>query len=269
MDAFIQPTIEVRNIKIGRRFRRQLGDIDTLARDIDAIGLLQPIVVSSKNELIAGRRRLAAWQKSKHADEPIPVRVVDLQLLAVGEWSENVLRKAFTPSEAVALYHSLYAILRPKAQQNQRRHGNTAPGRCSIVADVPMRVKDKIAAHCGVSRRTLDKALAVMAAADRDPKLAPLAEKMDRTGRVDGVFRSIQAASARTARKLNVAPFERLLPGGKIGDLKSAELRWLAALCHALLRGLPVGPDAQSIREVLKEKTVESALAVADKARAA
>ena len=119
-DEQTTPTMQVDKIKVGARFRRDLGDIGGLARDIDEIGLLHPVVVSSAGELIAGARRLAAWRKSSHRNEPIPVHVVDMQLLMRGEWSENVARKEFTPSEAVAIKRAIEEKLKPAAAARQK-----------------------------------------------------------------------------------------------------------------------------------------------------
>ena len=73
-----RPTITampICNIRVGDRIRRDLGDIDGLAQNIDAIGLLQPLVVLSDGTLLAGARRLAAvkllgWQE-------VPVRIME------------------------------------------------------------------------------------------------------------------------------------------------------------------------------------------------
>ena len=46
-------------IIVGKRHRRDLGDIASLAKSIDAHGLLHPIVVTCDGRLIAGERRLA------------------------------------------------------------------------------------------------------------------------------------------------------------------------------------------------------------------
>jgi hypothetical protein len=52
-------------IKLGKRFRKDLGDIEGLARSIDERGaLLQPVVITPENKLIAGERRMAAWKIS-------------------------------------------------------------------------------------------------------------------------------------------------------------------------------------------------------------
>ena len=52
--------LPVNKIRIGKRHRRDLGDIDGLARSIGDLGLLHPVVVRPDGKLIAGERRLAA-----------------------------------------------------------------------------------------------------------------------------------------------------------------------------------------------------------------
>jgi len=82
-------------IKVGERFRKDIGDVSKLAQTIDKIGLLQPIGVNSNNELVFGERRLEAW-KEVNGDEPIPIRRVDNPL---AELIENVVRKNMTWQE--------------------------------------------------------------------------------------------------------------------------------------------------------------------------
>jgi ParB family chromosome partitioning protein len=89
------------SIKIGSRFRQDHGDIGALARSIEAVGLLHPIVVTPSNELVCGERRIEAarllgWQE-------IPARVMDIDAIVLGEHAENELRKDFTVSERVAV----------------------------------------------------------------------------------------------------------------------------------------------------------------------
>jgi hypothetical protein len=50
-------------IKIGTRFRRDLGDVSSLAESVAEIGLLQPIVVSPDGQLVAGARRIEAFKQ--------------------------------------------------------------------------------------------------------------------------------------------------------------------------------------------------------------
>jgi hypothetical protein len=51
----------LKRIRVGRRFRRALGDhLRALAESIEGIGLLHPVVVTPQGRLVAGRRRLEA-----------------------------------------------------------------------------------------------------------------------------------------------------------------------------------------------------------------
>jgi ParB family chromosome partitioning protein len=55
--------IDIRSIKVGKRHRRDLGDIDALAASIEDLGLLHPITVDEHGRLLAGARRLAACKR--------------------------------------------------------------------------------------------------------------------------------------------------------------------------------------------------------------
>jgi ParB family chromosome partitioning protein len=87
-------------ITIGTRHRKDMGDIDALAASIRAVGLLHPIVIRPDGPLIAGARRLTAVGRLDWTQ--VPVRIVDIDSLALGEAAENLERKDFTPSELVA-----------------------------------------------------------------------------------------------------------------------------------------------------------------------
>jgi ParB family chromosome partitioning protein len=52
--------VKIADIIVGKRHRREMGDISQLAKSIDDIGLLHPIVVDSNRNLIVGGRRLEA-----------------------------------------------------------------------------------------------------------------------------------------------------------------------------------------------------------------
>ncbi|MGH2447587.1 MAG: ParB N-terminal domain-containing protein [Chloroflexota bacterium] len=69
------PRMALSAIRIGERHRRDLGDIDALARNIREVGLLHPVVVRPDGALIAGERRLAAMRLLGWAE--IPVTVMD------------------------------------------------------------------------------------------------------------------------------------------------------------------------------------------------
>jgi ParB family chromosome partitioning protein len=83
-------------IHVGERHRRDMGDLDGLARNIAEIGLLHPIPVKPDGTLIAGERRLRAAELRGWAD--IPVHVVDLDDVVRGEFAENFHRTSHRPN---------------------------------------------------------------------------------------------------------------------------------------------------------------------------
>ena len=139
--------IEITQIKIGDRFRKDVGDIESLAENIMDVGLLHPIVLNEDNELIAGYRRIKAYEyllKTK-----IPCTVVDLEDIRKGEVSENKERKDFTTSEVKAIYD----YLKPKIGKIQGQRTDLTSGNLPEVG----RTRDIIADYVGVSGKTLDK----------------------------------------------------------------------------------------------------------------
>jgi ParB/RepB/Spo0J family partition protein len=101
-------TVPIEDVLVGRRHSRDLGNIDELARSIEEVGLLHPIVVRPDGTLIAGQRRLEAgkvlgWQS-------IPANVVDLTEIMRGEFAENAMRKSFLLSEIDAIRRELEPI---------------------------------------------------------------------------------------------------------------------------------------------------------------
>jgi ParB family chromosome partitioning protein len=97
-------------IQIGRRFRKDLGDLDALAASIKDVGLLHPIVITPDRHLIAGQRRLAACKRLGWPD--VPTTVVDLDQIILGEFAENEYRKDLTLTEKAAIIEAL----RPKLE---------------------------------------------------------------------------------------------------------------------------------------------------------
>ena len=67
-------TMPIADIKVGKRIREEMGDVQGLAESIEDIGLLHPILVTPDGLLRSGERRLRAakllgWSK-------IPVSIV-------------------------------------------------------------------------------------------------------------------------------------------------------------------------------------------------
>ena len=158
----LEAKVRIADIRIGERHRKDMGDIEGLARSIDEIGLLHPVVVRPDGTLVAGERRIKAclllgWQD-------IPVTVIDLDAIVRGECDENQKRKDWTPTEAVAIAKALEPLEREAARD---RYDATRPG--VDVKFTPTErgaAMDKVADAVGMSRPTLTKAQEVIRAAE-------------------------------------------------------------------------------------------------------
>lgn len=213
----------VAQIKVGKRFRKDMGDVAALARSINKLGLLQPIVIDRDGVLIAGERRLRAWQLSMFRTEHIPVHVVPLPLQNIidGEWAENdpALRKDFKLTEACAIREAIEAKLKVVARERQAAGGRT---KIKGAAGAPLRAAAAASAVTGKSRRTLDKAAAVAAAAKAEPeKYGNLAADMDRTGRADGPFKRLQTMKAAEQIRKEPPP-----PPGQGAPYRAGVIDW-------------------------------------------
>ena len=192
-------------IQIGYRYRKDLGDLRLLAASIDEVGLMHPVVVTPGGRLIAGQRRLEACKLLGWSE--IAVTVVDLLQAVRGEAHENLIRKDLLPSEIVALKRALEPLERREARERQGRRKDLHPVDVGGQGDA----RDKIARYLHVGRTTVERAEAVVAAAEEEPEqYGHLVEQMDRSGKVAGAFRRLTVL--RRARELAVAPPE--LPTG-------------------------------------------------------
>jgi ParB family chromosome partitioning protein len=111
----MENTRAISDIKIGDRFRRDMGDMAALAASINEIGLLHPVVINKNDDLIAGERRIRAFQLNGKTE--IPVTVVDIAEIVRGEYAENEQRKDFTFSEAVAIKREIEPAIAAAAKE--------------------------------------------------------------------------------------------------------------------------------------------------------
>jgi ParB family chromosome partitioning protein len=106
--------VDIEKVVTRRRVRRNLGDVTALAESLRKHGLLNPIVVTGENELIAGHRRLEAARKLGWAR--IPARVIseeDEADLVEMEIDENTQRKDLTSDELAEAYIRLDRLRNP------------------------------------------------------------------------------------------------------------------------------------------------------------
>ena len=188
--------VPIADIKVGRRHRTRLGDIESLAASIRDNELLHPIVITPKKKLIAGRRRLEAFRLLGR--DTIPVHVVDVASIVRGERAENTERLDFTPSEAVAIWEAVEAEEKAAAKKRQGTRNDKHPG--NFPESSKGDARDKAAKGTGKSARSLKKAKAIVDAAEAEPeKYGKLKDDMDRTGRVDGPYKRLKVAKKAEA----------------------------------------------------------------------
>ena len=186
-------------IAVGPRHRRELGDIEGLAASMGNLDMLEPIVVRPDDrgqyQLVCGARRLAAAKQLGQTKVSVIVRNLTEAEALKAEFAENVFRKDFTLSEAVAIKRELEPIERAAAKERQGGRTDKHPGK--LPASSTGRAADKAAKATGMARRTLEKAEAIVDAAEAEPeKFGKLLADMDRTGRVNGVFKRLKVAQA-------------------------------------------------------------------------
>ena len=174
--------IEISKIKIGKRHRKEFGDIQSLADSIREIGLLQPIGITEDNELIFGERRIKAMQILEQ--NTILARVIPIKNLVEGEFHENEHHKGFTVSERVAIGNAIEKLL---GNRRGRRTDLELQDNCPEVKP-GIQTRDIAAQKAGFNNyRTYERAKAVV-----EHGAPELVEKMD-SGQV-----SVSAAATVT-----------------------------------------------------------------------
>jgi ParB family transcriptional regulator, chromosome partitioning protein len=106
--------VNISDIKVKKRVRRDLGDLEPLKDSLRRYGLVNPITINNKNQLIAGERRLEAakaigWTSINAivVDGLDPVTELEMEL------EENNQRKEFTDAELLDGYKRLERLRNP------------------------------------------------------------------------------------------------------------------------------------------------------------
>lgn len=110
--------IPVGKVKVQARVREDLGDLDELTETVREKGVIQPITVDDRYNLLAGARRLAAAKAAELSTIPAVIRSSRTKLDAKEiELYENVYRKDFTWAERAKLEAEIHE-LRTKKDPN-------------------------------------------------------------------------------------------------------------------------------------------------------
>ncbi len=106
--------VSIKDIKVKKRVRKDLGSLENLKDSLRRYGLLNPITLNSKYQLIAGERRLEAakaigWTSinANIIDNLTPLSQLEMEL------EENNQRKEFTDEELLEGYKRLARLRNP------------------------------------------------------------------------------------------------------------------------------------------------------------
>ena len=106
--------IPIKDIIVKKRIRKEMGDIEALAESLKRYGQISPIVVSAKNVLIAGGRRLEAakylgWRTINAVISESSSELARLEL----EIEENMQRRDFNMEEVAEATKKVYRLQHP------------------------------------------------------------------------------------------------------------------------------------------------------------
>ena len=119
--------LRIADIKVGDRHRKDMGNLSDLADSIRTEGLLQPIGVTEKLELVFGERRLLA-HKDILRKSTILARIVNVTSIIAGEYAKNEIRKDFTPFERAAIAKAVERkVGNRQGQQTDNEHRGKIP----------------------------------------------------------------------------------------------------------------------------------------------
>lgn len=186
--------MNINEIKVGKRYRKKLGDLSLLIESINDIGLLHPIIIDEDKRLICGNRRLESLRKIglKELEENTHYRIFNIQDLIKSELHENAIRKDFLPTEMVAIYDAMesYELTGRKLPQSESDQGQRRV-RATKLLDI--------------STDTLSKMKQVVNSGDTE-----LIEEMDRKDSVNAVYQKLKQKEDE-ARILSQADSMKLL----------------------------------------------------------
>ena len=169
-------TLTIKDIVIENRHRKEFGDIEALANNINEHGLIVVVTVKTDPEtgkyiLVDGQRRILAAQRLGWTE--IDCYLIDLKEIVFGEYSANTFRKDFVPSEAVRIKKAIEPYEKQKAKEREIA-GKKASGILPLG-----KTRDIVAKQGGFGERILKKAEEIVDAADQDPKYQIYVDEMD------------------------------------------------------------------------------------------
>jgi hypothetical protein len=204
--------IPIAEVRVKDRHRSDLGDLESLAASLRELGQLQPIVVGSDLQLIAGGRRLAAAKSLgwTEIEAKVAADLTSAADLLRAERDENTCRKAFAPTEEYSLYTALLALEYPSepdggGQNSQASRGSDSAQQPRASSRARQSVAEIVSGNAG-RHKTLEKIGEVKRIADDPQRSDRLREKarealaeMDQTGVIAGPHTRVMLAAKAEA----------------------------------------------------------------------
>jgi ParB family chromosome partitioning protein len=106
--------VQINDIKVKKRIRKDSGDIAALADSMKRFGQISPILITKNNDLIAGGRRLEAartlgWSTINAVVAEIPDELSQLEY----ELEENLQRRNFNQAETAEAVERIFRLRNP------------------------------------------------------------------------------------------------------------------------------------------------------------
>lgn len=171
---YINPR-EITVKKIVGRVRKDMGDIKELAKSFEALGQIVPIVITDKNELIDGARRLSACIiLNREIFCVIRENINDEEMKAL-ELEANIKRKNFTYVEELEGIQFLHEMKKKK--------------------DPSWKIEDT-GAILGIEKSTVSKKLQAAKVVDEFPELKKLKNESDVNKAIKQIAKTIARVNA-------------------------------------------------------------------------
>jgi ParB family chromosome partitioning protein len=106
--------VPIDKIIVKKRIRKDMGDLESLAASLRRYGQISPVVISKKNVLIAGGRRLEAAKRLgwRTINAVVSESVSELELLEL-EVEENIQRQDFNIEEVAEATKKIKRLKNP------------------------------------------------------------------------------------------------------------------------------------------------------------
>ena len=126
MENFTPVNIKITDIIIGDK-RRPVGNIDSLTKDIEKIGLMYAVILTPDKKLVAGARRIASFLRLGRDHIPAVIKNYNEIEAKIAEISDNLENMSLNPLQkirALAMQKEYYQALYPETSKKARTTAN-------------------------------------------------------------------------------------------------------------------------------------------------